>query len=667
MLPEQTAYSFRNELKSQRRASSFLNKAVINLSVQTIIMHPIDEHRPSSSSPDDGNKRHQFSPPALLHHNQPPPITMTQQPNKTGLTTSLIPCCTCGATITPNPSNQCAACLATVDIASLVRRGPGGGDLVIYQCRQCRKFDPNGDGKQRFIQVEVESPELMAIVLKQIPALTNKACDHHVRKAGITNLKIIDSSYIWTEPNSMRMRILLKLRAEINAGVSIEQRIKVDFIIQWRQCPDCTKESRQRTWQAIVQLRQKRDNDPSKRGLLILELAIARNSIIRKDILSVQTKRNGFDFYFASVNKAQNFASYLGKVAPMKTNTTRAVVSEDVKNNTANVRTTIVCDMVPLCRDDLLIAQKGAKGVGNLSGRLCLVLKMSSAVHLVDASPARDVHINSMCADLHAEGYWKGGEEKSYRTLLTSKRLVRFIVLDVERCHDGIYGDHKNQLYRGPKSGVVNKYALADVQVARESDFGVNDDTFQCVTHLGNLLQVGDVVLGYDLNSTVLANETEDNTFNSSFVMPDVILVRKVKGVGGGVTRESSRPDDEDVRNRLKAKSSASKKRERRMAKEELKQKKLLEASSRMGLDTDKDIYLDLDDFEDDGGGEAFAEAALAKKDEQIEIDDELADDLDFVELELAMGMHNLATLDETSTVDETTSTVDETSTVDKT
>jgi nonsense-mediated mRNA decay protein 3 len=507
----------------------------------------------------------------------------------------------------------------------------------------------------------------MAIVLKQIPALTKS--DHHVRKAGITNLKIIDSSYIWTEPNSMRLRILLTLRAEINNGVSIEQRIKVEFNIRWRQCPDCTKESRQRIWQAIVQLRQKRENDPTKRGLLILELAIARNALLRKDILSVQTKRNGFDFYFASVNKAQNFTSYLGKAAPMKTHTTRAVVSEDVKNNTANVRTTIVCDMVPLCRDDLLIVQKGAnKGVGNLSGRLCLVLKMSSVVHLVDASPARDSDMNSICADLHAESYWKGGEEKSYRTLLTSKRLVRFIVLDVEKCHDGgesgrnhTHVDEVNKLYRGSKNGVVvNKYALADVEVARESDFGVNDDTFQCVTHLGNLLQVGDVVLGYDLNSTVLANEIEDNAFNSSFVMPDIILVRKVKRVGGGgVSNESSRLDDEVGRNRPKAKSSASKKRERRMAKEELKQKKLLEASSRMGLDTDKDVYLDLDDFDDDGGGEAFSESALAKIEEQIEIDDELADDLDFVEMELAVGMQNLATLDETSssTVEEASNT----------
>jgi hypothetical protein len=39
------------------------------------------------------------------------------------------------------------------------------------------------------------------------------------------------------------------------------------------------------------------------------------------------------------------------------------------------------------------------------------VLKMLSAVYLVDESPARDVDMNSICADLHAEGYWKGGED----------------------------------------------------------------------------------------------------------------------------------------------------------------------------------------------------------------------------------------------------------------
>jgi nonsense-mediated mRNA decay protein 3 len=554
---------------------------------------------------------------------------------------------------------QCASCLATVDIASMIRRGPGGGDLVLHQCRQCRKYDQTGDGK-RFVHLEPEGPEMMAVLLKHIPALGKN--DHHVRRAGVGGLKIVDSSFVWTEPNSMRMRVLLTLRAEVN-DVSIQQRVKVEFVVQWKQCPDCTKESRQRTWQAIVQLRQKRD-DSTRRGLLILELAIARNALIRKDILSVQTKRNGFDFYFPTVDKARHFAQYLARAAPMRARTTQALISEDSKNNTANVRTTIVCDMVPLCRDDLIVVQRRAKGVGNLSGRLCLVLKMSSAVHLVDASPARDSDMNSICADLHAEGYWKGGEDKTYRAFLSSKRLIRFVVLDVERCRDDDRGRHRDddgnedehkrgQIYQGLKSG-VSKYALADVEVARESDFGVNDETFQCVTHLGYLLQVGDIVMGYDVTSTVLPSEAEENAFNSTFVMPDVVLVRKVKGSGS--TREPSSSEatdtvagnegDRNVKGKAKAKSSASKKRERRVMKEEQKQRKLEEAAARMGLNTDKDVHMDLDDFE--VGCETFSEETqIAKFEEQIEMDDEFAEDLDIVERELASGMENLVTRDE--------------------
>eukprot|EP00584_Thalassiosira_punctigera_P005752 CAMPEP_0172533568 /NCGR_PEP_ID=MMETSP1067-20121228/6222_1 /TAXON_ID=265564 ORGANISM="Thalassiosira punctigera, Strain Tpunct2005C2" /NCGR_SAMPLE_ID=MMETSP1067 /ASSEMBLY_ACC=CAM_ASM_000444 /LENGTH=581 /DNA_ID=CAMNT_0013318221 /DNA_START=17 /DNA_END=1762 /DNA_ORIENTATION=+ len=572
-----------------------------------------------------------------------------------GLTTSLIPCCTCGATIAPNPSNQCASCLATVDVGSIVRRGPGGGDLVVYQCRQCRRFDRTGDGRH-YVHLEPESPELMAVLLKQIPALSGRS-SHHVKKSGVGALKILDSMFVWTEPNSMRMRVMLTLKADVN-DVSIQQRIKVEFVVKWKQCPDCIKESRQRTWQAIVQLRQKRDD--SRKGLLVLELAIARNAEMRKDILSVQTKKNGFDFYFPSVDKARHFTQYLAKAAPMRTKTTQSLVSEDKTNNTANIKTTIACDMIPLCRDDLIIVQKGAKGVGNLSGRLCLVLRMSSVVHLVDASPARDSDVSTRLTEMHAETYWRGGEEKMYRLFVSSNRLVRFVVLDVELCCEDERERYRNgannrdettQLYRGPQSG-VSKYALADVEVAREADFGVNDETFRLVTHLGHLLHVGDIVLGYDISSTVLSSEVEwsmENAFNSNFVVPDVVLVRKVKG--GGTTELSSGENNAvkgygsemNRKDKAKAKSSASRKRERRMKKEAEKQKKLEEAAARMGLDTDQDVHLDLDDF-DEGDGEALSRAVQrenAKFGERIKMDEELANDLEIVERELAIGVED--------------------------
>ena len=40
------------------------------------------------------------------------------------------------------------------------------------------------------------------------------------------------------------------------------------------------------------------------------------------------------------------------------------------------------------------------------------------------------------------------------------------------------------------------KVRLAEVTLARERDFGINDVQFVCVSHLGNILREGDVVLG---------------------------------------------------------------------------------------------------------------------------------------------------------------------------
>jgi hypothetical protein len=329
----------------------------------------------------------------------------------------------------------------------------------------------------------------------------------------------------------------------------------------------------------------------------------------------------------------------------MRMKTSQSLVSEDVKNNTANIKHTVSLDMVPLCRDDLVVVDKHAKGVGRLSGRLCLVLKISSTVHFIDASPSRGLDLSSCVSDLNADNYWRGGEEKSYRLLLSSRRLVRFIVLDVEMCvaderqrYNDSDGSNSNseKVYHGPSSG-LSKYALADVEVARESDFGANDHTFSCVTHLGNLLSVGDVVLGYDLTSSVLSGGDEwsvDNAFVSSFVMPDVVLVRKAKGADLSADNDTK----DGSGGKSKAKSSGSKKKDRRLQKEERKERKLEAAAARMGLGTDEDIHLDEEAFDDE---EAIAEAMQkekAKFEHEIEIDEDLAEDLEEVERELRLA-----------------------------
>jgi len=366
-----------------------------------------------------------------------------------------------------------------------------------------------------------------------------------------------------------------------------------------------SKFKQKKTWQAIVQVRQKRDEDA--KGLIAIETALSKNKAARKDVIQFTPTKNGFDFYFLGLPQAQSFSSYLSRFVAMRVKTTKKLVSSDNHSNTANIKSTVVCDMVPLCTKDLVICDKRMRGkvnsagggLGKLNGRLCLVTKVTGVVHFVDAAPKRGNIIKDCMAELHPESYWKAGGEKCYPIVLSSKRLVKFIVLDVELCdashswetNTNDTNDHDtsaSNIYAGPQSG-VEKYALADVEVVRESDFGNNDETFQCVTHLGNLLQVGDVVLGYDIACAVLPGASDDDNysqcFNSSFEMPDVVLVKKLQGVTSTTedvisTNETHKTETK----KFKAKSSASKRRERRAKKAEKKTEALEKVASRMGF-----------------------------------------------------------------------------------
>lgn len=414
----------------------------------------------------------------------------------------------------------------------------------------------------------------------------------------------------------MRLKVRLTIRADVgesNRSVTVQQRVPIEFHVQWKQCVDCNREFTNRTWHAVVQLRQKR-RDESKKALLLLESAIARNAEVRKHVLRADTSRNGFDFYFMELMHAQAFASYLSSVYPMKIKTAQKLVSEDRRNNTANVKTTTVCDMVPLNRYDLIVCDKRAAkdgcGPGRLNGRMCLVEKVSSTLQLVDASPSR-TNLQDCFADLYPEKYWKG--EKHFRIVFSEKRLVRFVVMDVELCHGGSGGNNEYEYDGGDdfhKNG-NGKYALADVEVARESDLGVSEETFHCITHLGNLLEIGDIVLGYDLVSAVLAGADEwsmKNAFNSNSNMPDIVLVKKVKGGGAGSSSPQETAETEKMEKKEKSKSSSSKRREKRKQKQEKKMKDLADTLERMGFtgkehsdESDQDEWNAEENNNDDG------------------------------------------------------------------
>jgi hypothetical protein len=240
---------------------------------------------------------------------------------------------------------------------------------------------------------------------------------------------------------------------------------------------------------------------------------------------------------------------------------------------------------------------------------MALVTKVSKSLHLVDASPKRENLADSQM-ELSPDAYYKS--EKLYSVLQASNRMVRFVVLDVELCHEtqgGVDDTGVGPLYEGPASE-TSKFALADVQVARESDFGSNDEIFNCVSHLGNLLRPGDVVLGYDMTATVGGDWEMEKSFHNNFVPPDVVLVKKVAGSPEQQDNQKSEPQG----------GGMTKKKERRRRRYEGKKSKELEESAvRMGFF----------EKENDGGG-------AADFDQELENDPELAEELAALEQNFA-------------------------------
>ena len=73
---------------------------------------------------------------------------------------------------------------------------------------------------------------------------------------------------------------------------------------------------------------------------------------------------------------------------------------------------------------------------------------------------------------------------------MSGRDLIKFVVLDIEPIAHTARPSAKRR-------GTDRKMRLAEVTVARESDFGSNDIQFVCVTHLGHILREGDLVMGY--------------------------------------------------------------------------------------------------------------------------------------------------------------------------
>ncbi|PSR75751.1 NMD3 family protein [Coniella lustricola] len=393
----------------------------------------------------------------------------------TALTGATILCCNCGAPIdgTTAAGALCYDCVKlTNDISNGIQR-----EAVLNFCRDCdRWLMPPAT----WLVAPPESRELLALCLKKL--------------RGLGKVRIIDASFVWTEPHSRRIKVKITVQDSVSDGVLMQQSFEVVYIVAYQQCPDCAKSYTANVWRACVQVRQKVLH---KRTFLYLEQLLLKHGAHR-DTINIREAKDGIDFFFSARNQAEKFVDFLKSVVPVNMRKSQELISEDIHTSKKSYKFAFSVELVPICKDDLVcLPIPMAKSLGNISP-LVLCNKIGTSVYFVDPNTLQT-------ADLNPDIYWRA----PFVSLADAPDLVEFMVLNIEPT--------------GPSKG---RWLVADVEVTRIDDM---QKSYNVRTHLGNFLHVGDSVMGYMLTGTNFNNEQFEAMEQSKYGsrIPDVILVKK--------------------------------------------------------------------------------------------------------------------------------------------
>ena len=162
-------------------------------------------------------------------------------------------------------------------------------------------------------------------------------------------------------------------------------------------------------------------------------------------------KRRRRGLYFGEKSHANAFVDFIGQSVPQKIRSSKKLVGFDTRSNLARHRYTILCDIAPTCKHDLILLPKHR--AQNLESPLLIVRRVSSGVKLVFSQRPRD---GSIGRNLLAETATHNPE---------CWRIGRVRNLDIE-----LLTVQKRDRRPIPSRAMV----------ARASDLGTNDESFPC-------------------------------------------------------------------------------------------------------------------------------------------------------------------------------------------
>ena len=394
----------------------------------------------------------------------------------------LILCCQCSTPIQPNAANMCVNCIKVQ--ANIVEEIATHSTLEV--CQKCNRVlqPPN-----QWLTAELESKQLLAICLKRIKGLKK-------------NLRLVDASFLWTEPHSKQVMVKIVVEKEIQSGTILRQSVVITFIMQNHMCFDCHRVEAQDFWKAAVQVRQKTTHRKTFYYLEQLILKYNQHSMCT----SVKPESGGVDFFFAREQDARKFLEFVQQVVPCRYAASKKLKSHDTHDNVYNYKHNLSVEIVPICRENIVaLPKKLAQSLGNLS-QICICIHVTNLITLIDPFT---LHLG----DVSSTVYWR----EPFTAICTPNQLSEFVIIEVEIL------DH-SEINSGQGGILSHSHMLADVYMSRPCEIGVTQ--IHTRTHLGHLLKPGDSVLAFDFRYSNV-NHPILETLDASKV-PDAVIVKKI-------------------------------------------------------------------------------------------------------------------------------------------
>lgn len=135
-----------------------------------------------------------------------------------------------------------------------------------------------------------------------------------------------------------------------------------------------------------MQVRQHVDH---KKTLLNLEQNLLKQKFSDK-VMKVETNDDGIDFFFKHEQDAHKYVEFIKSHIPVALKHSKQLISQNERDNTANVKTTFSLTIPKICKDDLIrLHPVNAKELG--SGTILLCTKLSSNLYFIDVANHKKV------------------------------------------------------------------------------------------------------------------------------------------------------------------------------------------------------------------------------------------------------------------------------------